>query len=58
VDLVYGEHWRLRFEADFFFHDGDSKFNDGNPWTTSADTHLIGYIANNNQHHMRATYQF
>lgn len=58
VDLVYGEHWRLRFEADFFFHDGDSKFNDGNPWTTSADTHLFGYFANNNQLLMRATYQF
>ena len=58
VDLVYGEHWRLRFEADFFFHDGDSKFRSGNPWTASADTHLFGYFANNNQLLMRATYQF
>lgn len=58
VDLVYGEHWRIRFEADFFFHDGDSKFSDGDPWTASADTHLFGYFANNNQLLMRATYQF
>lgn len=58
VDLVYGEHWRIRFEADLFFHDGDSKFNSGNPWTASTDTHLFGYFANNNQLLMRATYQF
>lgn len=58
VDLVYGEHWRIRFEADLFFHDGDSKFRSGDPWTASADTHLFGYFANNNQFLMRATYQF
>jgi hypothetical protein len=65
VDFVFGEHWRLRFEGDFFFHDGDSKFADnfaigGTPpsWTGTKDTHLFGTLANNNQFLARLTYQF
>lgn len=54
LNLAYGDHWRVRVEADIFFDDGDTSPS-GNG---SNDTNLFGYFANNDQLSVRLTYQF
>lgn len=54
VELAYGNHWRVRVEADIFFNDERQKralegFN---------NTNLFGYFNGNDQLVVRATYQF
>lgn len=53
IEFVFGDHWRLRAEADIFFDKGSNKT--GEP---SNNTHLFGYFANNDQLAIRLTYQF
>lgn len=54
VEYAYGDHLRIRLEADIFFDDGDTVPSVGD----SSDTHLFGYFANNDQLALRITYQF
>lgn len=54
VELAYGDHWRVRAEADIFFDDQRQKralqgFN---------NTNLFGYFHGNDQLSLRITYQF
>lgn len=58
VDVQYGNHWRLRFEGNFFFSNGNSNKWGDDPWRDTGDTHIFGYFANNNQLLTRLTYQF
>ncbi|WP_145768789.1 DUF1302 family protein [Marinobacter lipolyticus] len=53
VEFVMGDSWRLRAEADLFFHDGQKE-----PGEIERDTHLFGGFANNNQLLFRLTRQF
>lgn len=54
VELVWGDHIRLRLEADFFFEQTEQK----RPLTDFNDTNLFGYFAGNDQLMARLTYQF
>jgi hypothetical protein len=54
VEIVYGDHWRLRVEADLFF---DSNTQDV-PLAGFNDTNLFGYFSGNDQLVVRLTYQF
>lgn len=54
VDFAYGDHWRLRVEADLFFNDERQKralegFN---------NTNMFGFFDGNDQLSVRLTYQF
>lgn len=54
VEFAYGDHWRVRAEADIFFDDQHQKralqgFN---------NTNLFGYFHGNDQLSLRITYQF
>ena len=53
VEFAWGNHWRLRLEADLFWNSG-SKL----PGEIEQDTYLFGYFANNNQLVSRLTFQF
>jgi hypothetical protein len=53
VEMVWGDHWRLRLEYDLFLEDS-SKL----PGEIEKDTALLGYFANNDQFYVRLTYQF
>jgi hypothetical protein len=53
VSFKYGNHWRLKLEADLFFPNGSNKLGGD-----SSDTHIFGYFANNDQLFARLTYQF
>ncbi|MEQ9010596.1 DUF1302 family protein [Algiphilus sp.] len=55
VQFVWGDHWRLKLEADLFFDDGSNKV--ASP-AASQDTTIFGYFANNDQLMARLTYQF
>lgn len=55
VDFVFGDHWRIKAEANLFFADGsrgpfDSPFE--------RKTHLFGTFDNNNQFNVRISYYF
>ncbi|PKM14008.1 MAG: LysR family transcriptional regulator [Gammaproteobacteria bacterium HGW-Gammaproteobacteria-5] len=54
VEFAYGDHWRLRVEADLFFEDESQKrtLRDFN------NTNLFGYFDGNDQLAVRLTYQF
>lgn len=54
VEFAYGDHWRLRLEADLFFQDEsqDRALRDFN------NTNLFGYFDGNDQLAARLTYQF
>jgi len=54
INFAYGDHWRVRVEADIFFDDGDTDPS-GNG---SDETNLFGYYSNNDQLSVRITYQF
>ena len=58
VNILYGDHWRLRMDMPIFFlaDDGCST----NPLTGKGAncTHLFGTFDNNNQFSARLTYQF
>ncbi len=62
VNLLYGNHWRLRLDAQFFYKAQDActvNPTDPNPATSGAYcTHLFGTYNNNNQLSARLTYQF
>ncbi|MEH6637934.1 MAG: DUF1302 family protein [Porticoccaceae bacterium] len=54
INFAYGDHWRVRVEADIFFDDGDT-----DPGGNGSDeTNLFGYFSNNDQLAIRLTYQF
>lgn len=53
LNFAYGDHWRVRVEADIFFDDGDN-----DPGESGKDTNLFGYFSNNDQLAIRITYQF
>ncbi len=61
-EFVFGNHWRLRAEADFFFYPSSHAPDNANPLHITGevekDTHLFGYFANNDQFLLRLTYQF
>lgn len=54
VEFAYGDNWRVRVEADLFFHDEsqDRTLRDFN------NTNLFGYFDGNDQLAVRLTYQF
>ncbi len=56
VDLVFGDHWRIRFEADIFLPRHTKKDNVGS--YTDHNTRLLGTMANHDQFVARITYQF
>jgi len=53
VQFVFGNHWRLRLEYDWFTDSGNKL-----PGEIEQDTTLFGYFANNDQFVLRATFQF
>jgi len=54
VELAYGDHVRVRVEADIFFHETDQD----RPLQGFNDTNLFGYFSGNDQLTARLTYQF
>lgn len=52
IDFHFGNHWRIKVEADLFFSEGNKITGD------SSDTYLLDYFDNNNQFMTRITYQF
>lgn len=54
AELAYGDHIRVRLEADIFFHDKDQD----RPLEGFNDTNLFGYYSGNDQFLARLTYQF
>ena len=54
VEFVYGDHVRVRLEADVFFHRTDQE----KPLQGFNDTNLFGYFSGNDQLLARLTYQF
>nr|AMK59442.1 hypothetical protein RALTA_A0423 [uncultured bacterium UPO64] len=55
LDLQYGDHWRIRFEADLFFPTHVEKTNLGK---TDTKTRMLGTLHNRDQFVARITYQF
>jgi hypothetical protein len=53
VEFAWGNHWRWRWEVDWFWNDGEKS-----PGEVEQDTYLLGYFANNNQLVTRLTYLF
>ena len=58
LDLQYGDHWRVKFEADIFLPRSVEKTNLGVPGADSNDAHLLGSLHNRDQLVARITYQF
>jgi hypothetical protein len=54
VEFAYGNHWRIKAEADLFFNRRSQK----RALTGFNDTNLFGYFAGNDQLVVRITYQF
>lgn len=54
VEFAYGNHVRVRLEADIFFHEKDQD----RPLQGFNDTNLFGYFSGNDQLVARLTYQF
>ncbi|WP_295719098.1 DUF1302 family protein [uncultured Halovibrio sp.] len=54
VELVQGDHIRIRLEGNFFFHETDQD----RPLEGFNDTNLFGYFSGNDQLMARLTYQF
>lgn len=54
VEMAYGDHIRVRLEADIFFHETDQD----RPLQGFNDTNLFGYFSGNDQLTARLTYQF
>ena len=54
VEFAYGNHWRIKAEADIFFNRRSQR----RALTGFNDVNLFGYFAGNNQLAIRATYQF
>lgn len=58
LDLVFGDHWRVRFEADIFLPRHVEKTNLGMTGDDSKDTRLLGTLHDRDQFVARITYQF
>lgn len=59
VDFVLGDKWRLKVEADLFFHRDERQPNIASVSGASEDrTHLFGTLANRDQLMFRLTRQF
>ena len=58
LDLQYGDHWRVRFEADLFFPTHTERTNLGMTGSDSNDARLLGTLSNRDQLVARITYQF
>ncbi|WP_228289140.1 DUF1302 family protein [Marinobacter salinisoli] len=54
VEMAYGDHIRVRLEADIFWHETDQD----RPLEGFNDTNLFGYFSGNDQLTARLTYQF
>ncbi len=54
VEFAYGNHWRIKAEADIFFN----RRHQERALTGFNDTNLFGYFQGNNQLSVRVTYQF
>ena len=48
ITFAYGDHWRIRAEADLFYPNGDELNN----------THLFGTLNNSDQLYLRVSYQY
>lgn len=57
VEIVAGDNWRFRAEADIFFSRGKATPTPGFP-VNSDDAHLFGYFAGHNQFVVRITRLF
>jgi hypothetical protein len=58
VNLLYGDHWRLRLDAALFFRAQDGCSTDPANGNGANCTHLFGTFDNNDQVSARLTYQF
>ena len=58
LDLQFGDHWRVRFEADLFFPRHTEKTNLGMTGSDADDARLLGTLSNRDQFVARITYQF
>ena len=58
VNLLYGDHWRLRLDAALFFKAQDGCSVDPATGAGAECTHLFGTYDNNDQISARLTYQF
>jgi hypothetical protein len=58
VNLLYGDHWRLRLDAALFFKAQDGCSIDPATGAGANCTHLFGTYDNNDQVSARLTYQF
>ena len=56
VDWLFGDHWRLHTELQFYFPMGTQ--TDPVTGNGALDTHGFGTLANQNQANVRLTYQF
>jgi hypothetical protein len=55
LDLQYGDHWRVKFEADLFF---PTHAQSNLPGAIDTDTRTLGTLHNRDQLVARITYQF
>jgi hypothetical protein len=58
VNILYGDHWRLRLDAALFFKAQDGCSTDPMTGAGANCTHLFGTFDNNDQVSARLTYQF
>jgi hypothetical protein len=58
VDLVFGDHWRVRLEADIFLPRHVKSFNLGVPEMGDGRTRTLGTLNDRDQLVARITYQF
>ena len=58
VNILYGDHWRLRLDAALFFKAQDGCSTDPATGAGANCTHLFGTFDNNDQVSARLTYQF
>jgi hypothetical protein len=53
IEFVTGDHWRLRVEYDWFYHNGGKK-----PGEVEHSARLFNFYDNNDQFSLRLAYQF
>ena len=53
LNFEYGDHWRLRLEADIFYDRGSTM-----PGETGSNTYIFGLFENSDQFYMALEYQF
>jgi hypothetical protein len=53
LNFEYGDHWRVRLEADIWYDDGNTQ-----PGERGEDTYIFGLFDNNDQIYLSLEYQF